>query len=311
MAIEANSLPSWNETETKQAITRFVAEVTQEDGPQYVPPQQRVAVFDNDGTLWLEKPMPIQVGFILRRLAAMAEQNPALRKRQPWQSAYDKDYAWLGAAIVKHYHGDDSDLKVLLVGVQEAFGGMSVEAYEAEASEFLHTGQHPTLGGSYLNYAYRPMVELLRYLEQHGFTAYIASGGDRDFMRPTAMRLYGIPRERVIGSSFALQYQEDEHGGSVLYKSGLDFFDDGPEKPLRIWSRVGRRPIVAGGNANGDVEMLQFAGGPSLPALRLLVLHDDASREFDYVAGAERALEVAKARGWTVVSMKRDWDTVF
>jgi len=151
VAIDENSLPSWNETETKQAIMRFVAEVTQANGPSYVPPQERVAVFDNDGTLWLEKPMPIQVGFILRRLATMAEQNSALRQLQPWKAAYDKDYSWLGAAIVKHYHGDDGDLKVLLVGVQEAFGGMSVEEYEGEASQFLHTGQHPTLGGSYLN----------------------------------------------------------------------------------------------------------------------------------------------------------------
>ena len=151
------------------------------------------------------------------------------------------------------------------------------------------------------------MVELLRYLEANGFTTYIASGGDRDFMRPTAWELYGISREHVIGSSFALSYQEDERGGNVLYKGGMDFFDDGPEKPVRIWSRVGRRPILAAGNANGDIEMLQFAGGPSKPALRLLLLHDDAEREFDYVAGAERA----KAQEWTVVSVKDDWATVF
>ncbi|HEV8194830.1 MAG TPA: HAD family hydrolase [Ktedonobacterales bacterium] len=311
MIDDGNLLPSWNATATRDAITRFVAAVTQADGPSYVPPQERVAVFDNDGTLWCEKPMPIQAGFILRRLAAMAEQDPALRERQPWKAAYEKDYTWLANTLVKHYQGDNDDLKLLVGGVQEAFGGMSVEEYEAEVSQFLQTGQHPTLGSPYLSCAYRPMIELLRYLEGNGFTTYIASGGDRDFMRPTAMQLYGIRREHVIGSSFALQYQENEQGGALLYKAGLDFFDDGPEKPVRIWSRVGRRPIVAAGNANGDIEMLQFAGGPSLPALRLLVLHDDADREFEYVAGAEHALERANAQGWALISVKRDWATVF
>lgn len=182
--------------------------------------------------------------------------------------------------------------------------------YEAEVTEFLRTARHPTLGRPYRGCAYLPMVELLQFLEQNDFTTYIASGGDRDFMRPATMELYGVPRERVIGSSFALEYREDERGGSVMYKSQLDFFDDGPEKPVRIWSRIGRRPILAAGNSNGDAEMLQFAGGGSHPALRLL-LHDDAGREFDYTAGAERSLERAKAQGWTMVSIKNDWATVF
>lgn len=311
MGTNDNTLPSWTDTATRRAITHFVESVTQANGPGFVPPEERVAVFDNDGTLWCEKPMPIQADFILRRLAAMAEQEPALRERQPWKSAYDKDYAWLGNAIVRHYQGDNSELKVLIGGVQGAFEGMSVEEYEAEVDGFLRSGQHPTLRRPYLGCAYRPMVELLHYLVRNGFTTYIASGGDRDFMRPTARELYGISREHVIGSSFALHYQEDERGGTVLYKAGLEFFDDGPEKPVRIWSRVGRRPILAAGNANGDIEMLQFSGGPSKPALRLLLLHDDAEREFDYVAGAERALERAKAQEWTVVSVRDDWATVF
>ena len=146
------------------------------------------------------------------------------------------------------------------------------------------------------------MVELLRYLEAHGFATFIASGGDRDFMRPIASTLYGIPAERVIGSSFALSYREDEDGGAVVYKAGIDFFDDGPEKPVRIWSRIGKRPALACGNSNGDVPMLRFADG-----LRLLVLHDDAEREFDYTRGAEQAL----AEGWTTISVKDDWTTVF
>jgi hypothetical protein len=199
-------LPSWNDTPTRQAIVRFVEEVTGDGRPGHVPPAERVAVFDNDGTLWCEKPMPIELGFILQRLAAMAEKDPALRDRQPWKVAHTSDHAWLGDVVTRHYHGD---------------------------------------------------------------------------------------------------------GGSVVYLTEPDVFDDGPIKPVRIWSRVGRRPILAAGNSNGDIPMLAFAGGPSRPGLRLLVLHDDPAREFDYVAGAEQALKEAAARGWTVVSIKRDWATVF
>ena len=268
-------------------------------------------MFDNDGTLWCEKPMPIELGFILQRLAAMAEQDPKLRDRQPWKAAYDRDYGWLGEVITKHYHGDDSDVKVLIGGVLQAFAGMDVQDYQAAAHRFLHQGRHPTLDRAFHECGYRPMIDLLQYLEANGFTSYIASGGDRDFMRPVTQRIYGIPSERVIGSTNALRYEPNEQGGSIVYLAEPDYFDDGPTKPVRIWSRVGRRPILAGGNSNGDLPMLEFAGGPGRPGLRLLVLHDDPEREFDYVAGAERSLERAKAQGWTVVSIRRDWATVF
>jgi phosphoglycolate phosphatase-like HAD superfamily hydrolase len=304
-------LASWNDTSTRQAIVEFVESVTHTDGPNFVSPEERVAVFDNDGTLWCEKPMPIQLDFIVRHFAAMAEQDPSLRERQPWKAAYNKDYSWLGGAVVKHYHGDESDVKLLIAGLQQSFGGMSVDDYEAEAARFLSNANHPTLGRPYHTCVFRPMVELLRYLEANGFSTYIASGGDRDFMRPAATSLYSIPPERVIGSTFALSYQTDERGDSIIYKAQLDFLDDGPEKPVRIWSRIGRRPIIAGGNANGDIPMLQFAGGPTRPALRLLLLHDDADREFDYTAGAERVLEQAKQQNWRVISIKNDWATVF
>jgi hypothetical protein len=155
------------------------------------------------------------------------------------------------------------------------------------------------------------MVELLGYLEANGFTTFIASGGDQDFMRPLTPDIYGIPPERVIGSSNALRYQEGERGGAVVYQAEPDVFDDGPVKPVRIWSRTGRRPILAAGNSNGDIQMLRFAGGASKPALRLLVLHDDEEREFDYTTGAEKSLEQANAEGWTVISMKNDWASVF
>jgi hypothetical protein len=201
-------------------------------------------------------------------------------------------------------------LKVLMIGVQRAFGGMNVEEYESDVDAFLRSARHPTLGRPYCDCAYRPMIELLHYLEGNGFTTYIASGGDRDFMRPATRHLYGIPRERVIGSSFALHFKEGLNG-AVMYKPEIEFFDDGPEKPVRIWSRVGRRPILAVGNSNGDVEMLQFAGDASRPGLRLLLLHDDREREFDYRAGAERSLEQASAQGWTVISIRNDWANVF
>ena len=306
-----NSLASWNDGPAKASIRDFVARVATEGSPDFVPPPERVAVFDNDGTLWCERPMPVELGFILQRLAAMAERDAALRGRQPWKAAFDKDYGWLGDVITKHYHGDDSDVKVLMGGILQAFAGMSVDDYGAAAHSFVHQGRHPTLDRSFADCGYRPMIDLLGYLEANGFTSYIASGGDRDFMRPVTEAIYGIPFERVIGSSNALRYEPDEHGGKVVYLAEPDFFDDGPTKPVRIWSRVGRRPILAAGNSNGDIPMLQFAEQPGRTGLRLLVLHDDPEREFDYVAGAEQALQQADSNGWTVVSVKRDWATVF
>jgi phosphoserine phosphatase len=257
-----------------------------------------VAVFDNDGTLWCEKPMPIQLDFIMRRWVEMAEAEPALRGRQPYKSAYERDHAWLGGAMTKHYEGDDSELRLMLGAVADAFGGVTVDDYAAAAAAFFADAHHPTLGRPYLSCAYVPMVELLRYLEANGFATYIASGGDRDFMRTIAEDVYGIPPERVIGSSYGLEWD----GERLAYKKGIEFFDDGPEKPVRIWSRIGRRPAVGGGNSNGDIPMLRFSTG-----LRLLVVHDDAEREFDDKGGAEDAL----AQGFTTISIKDDWATVF
>jgi phosphoserine phosphatase len=300
------TLESWNDGSAREAIVSF-AETSARD----VPPEERIAVFDNDGTLWCEKPMPVELGFILQRLAAMAEEDESLREKQPWQAAYEKDYAWLGGVIDKHYAGDDTDVRVLMGGLVQAFAGETVDEYVAGATAFLEAAAHPTLGRRLRDCAYVPMVELLRYLEGHGFTCYIASGGNRDFMRAITAEIYEIPPERVVGSSNGLRYTDDEHGGAVAYLAEPDVFDDGPVKPVRIWSRIGRRPILAGGNSNGDVPMLRFAGGRERPALRLLVLHDDPEREFDYVKGAERALEQARTDGWTVVSVKDDWATVF
>jgi phosphoserine phosphatase len=304
-------LASWRDTPTRQRVIAFVENVTAEDSAAFVAPADRVAVFDNDGTLWSERPIPIQLDFTLFRLAGQAEADPSLRGRQPYKSAVEHDYRWLDQTMVKHYHGDDRDLQVLMAAMETAFGGATVDAFSAEVSGWLATASHPKLHRQYLSCAFVPMIELLRYLEANGFSTYIASGGDRDFMRPFAEQLYGIPPERVIGSAFGLDVEQGDGGVDLLYKSKIEFLDDGAEKPVRIWSRIGRRPLVACGNSNGDIPMLRFARQPGRESLRLLIRHDDPDREFDYVAGAEDALQRAADRDWTVVSMKDDWATVF
>jgi phosphoglycolate phosphatase-like HAD superfamily hydrolase len=304
-------LSSWNDTATTQAIVDFVARVTDEAGRDYVLPAERVAVFDNDGTLWCEKPMPIQLDFILRRLVAMTQEKPELQERQPFKAAFERDYGWFGKVMADHYAGDDTNIPVLAGGILAAYEGTSVEDFDAQADSFLRSAQHPTLGRGYLETAYAPMVELLRYLEANGFSNYIASGGGRDFMRPISQDVYGIPRERVIGSAPTFEYTSNDRGGTITHAAGADYLDDGPQKPIRIWSRTGRRPLLAAGNSNGDIQMLDYTQHPDKPSLRLLVLHDDAEREFDYTAGAEKSLELASTSGWTVVSVKNDWSTVF
>jgi phosphoserine phosphatase len=300
-------LPGWNEGAAKAAIVAFV-EQTVADA---VPVEERIAVFDADGTLWCEQPVPVEADFILRRLAEMAKADPTLRDRQPWKAAYEHDNDWLGRVITEHYAGDDTKAKTLLGGVAAAFAGIGVEDFEAQSGSFLRNAQHPTLGRGYLDTAYVPMVELLVYLEANGFSNHIVSGSGVDFMRPISQEVFGIPPERVIGSSTVLEYANNGIGGTLTRKAELGFLDDGPQKPIQIWSRTGRRPVLAGGNSNGDIPMLDFAQRPDRPSLRLLVLHDDAEREFAYTSGAEKALAEADKHGWAVVSMKDDFATVF
>ncbi|HZB19089.1 MAG TPA: hypothetical protein VE463_04565 [Blastococcus sp.] len=245
----ADVLASWRDGPTREAV---VARVCGEDGAPAVPVEQRVAVFDNDGTL-----------------------------------------------------------KVFAAGPLAAYDGMSVEEFEQRSEAFLRSASHPTLGRSYFGCTYRPMAELLDYLTAHGFTTYIVSGGGRDFMRPVSYELYRVPRERVIGSTVELAYAADDAGGTITHTPVLDYLDDGPQKPIRSWSRIGRRPLLSAGNSNGDSAVLDFSRYAGLPFLRLLVLHDDEDRELAYTAGSERAREQAGRDGWTVVSMKDDWDTVF
>lgn len=300
------TLNSWADGPTKKAIVDFVSRVTLDDGPDYVAPEARVAVFDNDGTLWCEKPAYIQLDFLVRRLAAQAARDPALKDKQPYQAAAAGDLGWFGDAVTKHYRGDDSALKVLAGGILSAYAGLTVEEHAKQVVAFFDSATHPTLKRPYTACGYLPMVELLRFLEANGFTNYIASGGGRDFMRPITSQMYGIPPERVIGSSVGLDFED----GQLTTSSKPEFLNDGPVKVVRIWDRIGRRPILAAGNSNGDIEMLEYthAGGPSLP---ILVRHDDADREFDYAAGAEKALEVASNNGWVVASIRDDWTSVF
>jgi phosphoglycolate phosphatase-like HAD superfamily hydrolase len=299
-------LNSWRDGPAKSAIVDFVDRVTAPGGPDFVPSEERVAVFDNDGTLCCEKPAYIQLDFLVRRLAEQAAADVSLKEKQPYQAAALGDLSWFGDAVTKHYNGDDSALKVLAGGILSAYQGLTVEQHAERVKDFFAEATHPTLNRPYTACGYQPMVELLRYLEANGFTNYIASGGGRDFMRPVTAQMYGVPPERVIGSSVGMDFQD----GHLLTTSRPEFLDDGPIKPVRIWGRTGRRPILAAGNSNGDIHMLQYAHAGS-PSLCLLLLHDDADREFDYVAGAEKSLEEADANGWTVVSIRNSWTTVF
>ncbi|HEY2354100.1 MAG TPA: HAD family hydrolase [Gaiellaceae bacterium] len=287
-------LGSWNDTSTRAAIVEFVERVTTEGGPEFVPPSERIATFDNDGTLWCEKPLYVQADFVLRKWRAMAEADPSLSERQPYKAVVENDRAWLGA-LTDH-------IPDLVRGVSEAFGGLTTDAFEAAALEFFANTRHPTLGVAYTDAVYVPMKELLAFLEARDFRVFICSGGGRDFIRPVSERIYGIPRERVIGSSAPLELRD----GVLVRTEGVEQpIDDGPGKPVHIWARTGRRPLLAGGNADGDVEMLAQA------RFALLVNHDDADREFAYTDGAERSLEAAAAHGWTVASIRNDWNTVF
>lgn len=301
-------LQSWRDGTARAAIVDFVESVT--TGHDAVPSEQRIAVIDNDGTLWTEKPMPTQLHYIVEQWAAAARADPALAAQQPYKAAVDRDFAWLGGAIDKHYAGDDSDLHTLIGALVRTTVNVSVDDYQAAVEGFYRDARHLTLARAYPTVVYQPMVELLRYLEANGFTCYIVSGGDRDFMRPMTVDAYGIPPERVIGSAVGLHY--DTTTNDVRYGEHFDFFDDGPEKPLRIWTRIGRRPLLAAGNSNGDIPMLRYVQKHP-QSLSLVVHHDDDTGRGDapYDKGAEAVLAEAETSGFTRVSVKHDWASVF
>jgi phosphoglycolate phosphatase-like HAD superfamily hydrolase len=308
-----HALASWNEGAAKHAILDFVAKVVAAGGPTYVRPADRIATFDNDGTLWLEKPVYIQLEHGLRALGKMAAAKPDVRDRQPFKAVYEQDMAWLGKVATDYAKGDPSGFLTVAAGVAEACAGMTVEEFEADASDFLATATDRRFKRPYKQLVYRPMVELVHYLQANSFQVFLTSGGGRDFLRAVSEEIYGIPPSMVIGTSVATEYAEDAQGAAQVVRTPQIELpvDDGPGKPLHIHRAIGRRPIMAAGNADGDIHMLKYAGGQRRPTLGLLVRHDDAEREYAYDGGAERALRLAAQEGWIVVSMRDDWKTVF
>jgi phosphoserine phosphatase len=286
-------LPSWRPGAAKTVIGEFVQAVTT-PGPSFVPPPERTAAFDNDGTLWCEKPVYPQADFLLRRWEAMAEADPALAGRQPWKAVMEGDREWL-AGMLDH-------LPEVITGVAEAYDGITVGAFDTEVRRFFDAQRHPALGVPYQQTAFAPMRELVGLLQASEFTVYVCSGGGRDFVRVVSEEMYGIPRQQVIGSGTTLEYRD----GEVYRTRGVEQpIDDGPGKPVHIWTRTGYRPLLAAGNADGDAAMLETA------RLALLIRHDDAGREYAYEDGAEQALAAAAERDWLVVSMKDDFAEVF
>ncbi|MFN8484882.1 MAG: haloacid dehalogenase-like hydrolase [Anaerolineae bacterium] len=308
-------LPSWNETPTKQALLRFVADVTEPGGDAYVPPHARIATFDNDGTLWCEKPYLVEIAFALQRLIARAEADPRLRDRQPYKALLDGDLSSF-AHHLPHHISDvlrlGAAMPEILKLVYQTHVGMSQAAFEQEAAAFFAEAHHPRFGVPYKQTVYRPMIELVRLLQAQGFKVYVSSAGGMGFMRVVSEELYGIPRENVIGSDVRLKFQMGPRGPELIRVAGVNEpIDDGAGKPINIELHVGRWPILAFGNANGDIEMLQMAQGSGGRHLCLLLRHDDAEREYAYDTHAEKAHVLAEAAGWLVVSMQNDFRTVF
>ncbi len=308
-----NPLPSWNDTVTKQSILSFIQVVTDPASAHFVPPVDRIATFDNDGTLWLEKPLYIQLQFGLRAIGKMAAEHPELRDRQPFKAVFERDMAWLSKIAADYDQGDPSGIITLMSGYVECFDGITVGAFETSVLEFLNNVQDTRFQKPYKLLTYQPMVELVHTLQDNDFQVYIVSGGGRDFVRAVCEDIYQIPRSKTIGSSVTFQYGEDDQGiAQVLRTKELEQpIDDGPGKPLFIHRSIGRRPVMAAGNSNGDIHMLKYATGRQGLALGLLLHHDDAERECAYDEGTEKALELAAKEGWYVVSMKNDWKTIY
>lgn len=299
-------LPSWNKGPVRNAIVSFVERVTTPGGAEYVPPAERIAVFDNDGTLWGEQPMYVQLLFAIDRVKALAPKHPEWKRQEPFASVLRGDY---GAAL----KGGE---KALLQLVMATHAGMTTEEFEQAVSVWIAAARHPKTGRLYTDMVYQPMLELLTCLRANGFKTFIVSGGGVEFMRPWTQRVYGIPPEQVIGSGIRTKY-EMRGGKPVLVRlPEVDFIDDEAGKPVGIQKFIGRRPIAAIGNSDGDLQMLQWTAAGAGPRFMLLVHHTDAGREWAYdrtshVGRLDKALDEAAARGWTVVDMKEDWKVIY
>jgi phosphoserine phosphatase len=299
-------LPSWNDGPAKQAILDFVARVTKVGGPEFVLPADRIATFDNDGTLWVEQPMYTQIVFAFDRIKAAAPDHPEWKTTEPFASALVNDYKAVFA------EGEKAGVKLLLIG----HSGMTPDAFEQIVVDWLATAKHPRFERPYTQLVYQPMVEVLEYLRANEFKTFIVSGGGIDFMRPWTEKAYGIPREQVVGSCIEVKFELIDGQPTLMRLPQANFVDDGPGKPVGIQRFIGQRPIVAFGNSDGDFEMLQWTTAGAGPRLGLIVHHTDAVREYAYdrdsmVGQLKRGLDAAKQEGWILVSMKDDWKKIF
>jgi phosphoserine phosphatase len=301
-----NALPSWSDAAARRAIVGFVDRVTRQGSPDYVPPAERIAVFDNDGTLWSEQPMYVQLAFALDRVKTLAPQHPEWQEKQPFKAALEGD---LKALAESGEHG-------LLELVMATHAGSTTEEFAAIVADWLATARHPRFGRPYTGLVYQPMLELLAYLRANGFKTFIVSGGGIEFMRPWAEQVYGVPPEQIVGSSIRTKYEVRDGRPALVRLPEIDFIDDKAGKPVGIQRHIGRPPILAFGNSDGDFQMLEWTTSGAGARLGLIVHHDDGDREYAYdrrsaMGRLDRGLDEAAQRGWVVVSMKNDWLRVF
>ena len=304
--VAVDPLPSWNEGAARQSIVDFVARVTDPASDDFVPEAERIATFDNDGTLWSEQPAYFQLLFAIDRVKAMAPDHPEWKTKQPFKAVLDGDMEALAAA---GEHG-------LIEIVAATHAGMTTAEFEAVATDWIATAKHPTTDRPYTEMVYQPMIELLDYLRANGFKTFIVSGGGIEFMRPWTEEVYGIPPEQVVGSSIKTKFEIQDGQPVLMRLPEIDFIDDKDGKPVGINSHIGRRPIAAFGNSDGDLQMLQWTAAGDGPSFCLYVHHTDAEREWAYDRGShigrlDKGLEEARERGWTVVDMKNDWTVVY
>jgi haloacid dehalogenase-like hydrolase len=303
---QTDPLPSWNHTAPKKAILVFVERVTKEGTDDFVPVEQRIATFDNDGTLWVEQPMYVQMQFVLDRVKQLAPSHPEWKTTPPFKAVLDGDMKALAA----------SGEKGLLQLMAATHSGVTVDQFQKIVSDWLATARNRRFNRPYNECIYQPMVELLSYLRANGFKTYVVSGGGVEFMRPWTEKAYGIPPEQVVGSSIKTKFELVDGKPELMRLPEINFVDDKEGKPVAINQQIGRRPIAAFGNSDGDQQMLEWTAAGSGPRLMLLVHHTDADREYAYdrqsnVGKLDKALDEANARGWIVVDMKKDWNRIF
>jgi phosphoglycolate phosphatase-like HAD superfamily hydrolase len=302
----ADSLPSWNDGAAKKSIVEFVQKVTKEGGADFVPPAERIAVFDNDGTLWAEQPTYFQFFFALDRVKALAPQHPEWKTKEPFASLLKDDVKGALAG------GERAMLEIVMA----THAGNTTEEFEQIVKDWIATAKHPKTKRPYTEMVYQPMLELLVHLRANGFKTFIVSGGGIEFMRPWTERVYGIPPEQVVGSSAKTKFELRDGKPVIVRLPELNFIDDHVGKPIGIHQHIGRRPIAAFGNSDGDLQMLQWTAAGSGPRFCLYVHHTDAEREWAYdreshIGRLDKGLDEANAKGWTVVNMKDDWKTIF